>query len=386
MNLLYLVWRNSLRKKTRFVLTVLSVVVAFFLFTTLAGIDNALNNSITNADSLRLITNHKVSMTRALPINFQQKTQMIPGVEKVTYASWFGGFFQNEKNQLAVTAIEQHNYFSIFDEYQLPATQLKNWQATRTGIIIGEEIAKKYHWQLGDIVPLSSSIWMNRDGLFTWEFTVSGIYHGKNSTTDNKKIFFQHKYFDQARVYSQNTINWLSIKVKASADIDTVAGLIDDNFANSSSPTRTINEQVFMKEQAQQFVDMAMVIKVVSSAVFFTLLLIVCNTMMQITRERLSEIAMMKALGFSSLYLSAQVYVESVLILSIGALIGSLFAHLTLSSIHHVMAEFLPGIAIAPQHYLHLLALIVSAAVICTFFPAMSIYRLFISQNLGAKA
>jgi len=386
MNLLYLVWRNSLRKKTRFVLTVLSVVVAFFLFTTLAGIDNALNNGITNADSLRLITSHKISMTRALPINYQQKIQITPAIEKVTYASWFGGFYQNEKNQLAVTAVEKQNYFSIFDEYQLPIAQLKNWQATRTGIIIGEEVAKKFHWQLGDIVPLSSSIWMNRDGLFTWEFIVSGIYHGKNNTTDNKKIFFQHKYFDQARAYSQNTVSWFSIKVKASANIDSVAHLIDDNFANSSSPTRTISEQVFIKEQAQQFIDMAMVIKVVLSAVFFTLLLIVCNTMMQIIRERLSEIAMMKALGFSSLSLSAQVYAESFFTLSIGALIGSLLAHLTLSNVRLMMADLLPGIAIAPQHYIHLITLIILAAAICTIFPALSIYRLAISQNLGAKA
>jgi len=386
MNLLYLIWRNSLRKKTRFVLTLLSVVVAFFLFTTLAGIDNALNSSITNSDGLRLITSHKISMTRSLPINFQQKIQTISAVDKVTYASWFGGFYQNEKNQLAVTAVDKQNYFSIFDEYQLPESQLKNWQVTRTGIIIGEEVAKKFHWQLGDIVPLSSSIWMNLDGIFTWEFIVSGIYHGKNATTDNKKIFFQHKYFDQARAYSQNSISWLSIKVKTSADIDSVARLIDDNFANSSSPTRTISEQVFMKEQAQQFIDMAMVIKIVLSAVFFTLLLIVCNTMMQIIRERLSEIAMMKALGFSSFYLSAQVYLESLFTLSAGALLGSLFAHITLSSIKVVMAEFLPGIAIAPQHYLHLFALILLAAAICTVFPAMSIYRLTISQNLGAKA
>jgi putative ABC transport system permease protein len=386
MNLYALVWRNSFRKKARFTLTWLSVVVAFFLFTTLAGINHALTASINSDNSLRLMTSHKVSMTRSLPINFQQKIQSLDGIEQVTYASWFGGYFKNEQNQLAVTAVEHNSYFAIFDEYIISPQQLKNWQVTRTGIIIGQEVADKYHWKIGDTVPLSSSIWMNRDGLFTWQFIVSAIYQTKDRATDAKKIFFQHKYFDRARGYSQNSVSWLSSKIKTTANVEQVIQQLDEKFANSSSPTRTITEQVFIKEQAQQFVDMAMVIKVVLSAVFFTLLLIVCNTMIQVARERLSETAMMKALGFSSLALIKQIYLEALLLLGLGAFTGSLLASLLLSQVQAQMMEFLPGISITIEHYLQVLAFVGLAAVICSLFPALTINRLSISSNLGAKS
>jgi putative ABC transport system permease protein len=129
---------------------------------------------------------------------------------------------------------------------------------------------------------------------------------------------------------------------------------------------------------------MAMVIKIVLSAVFFTLLLIVCNTMIQVIRERLNEIAMMKALGFSSSNLIWQVYSESLLLLTIGAVIGSALATLTLVQVQTLMADFLPSIAINPQHYIEVLALVIASAAICTLFPAFTIKRLNISQTLGA--
>ncbi|PCI58295.1 MAG: hypothetical protein COB35_01110 [Gammaproteobacteria bacterium] len=386
MNMFTLIWQNSIRKKTRFTLTCLSVLVAFFLFTTLSGIDNALHSNTNSVDNYRLMTTHKVSMTRALPINFRDKIKAIAGVDNVSYSSWFGGFFQNETQQVTMTAVEANSYFELYDEYQLSPAQLKNWQNTRTGVVIGKEIAEKYHWQVGDNIPLSSSIWMNRDGLFTWQFTVSAIYQGKNSSTDNKRIFFQHKYFDRARAYSQNSINWLSTKIKASANSEQVIKLIDTKFANSPSPTRTITEQVFIKEQAQQFVDMAMVIKLVLSAVFFTLLLIVCNTMIQVIRERLNEIAMMKALGFSSSALISQIYFEALLLIGLGAFAGSMLATLTLQQVQTNMANFLVGINITTSHYLLVTGIVIIAAAICCLFPAISISRLNISQTIGAKS
>jgi len=385
MNMFTLIWQNSLRKKVRFTLTCLSALVAFFLFTTLSAINNALSSNANSIDNYRLITSHKVSMTRALPINFSDKIKNINGVDKVSYSSWFGGYFQNEKQQVTMTAVDSSNYFAIYDEYQLSPAQLKKWQNTQTGIIIGSEIAKKYHWNVGDSIPLSSSIWMNRDGLFTWQFTVSAIYQGKHESTDNKKIFFQHKYFDRARAYSQNSINWLTTKISPSADNEQVIQLIDQKFANSSSPTRTITEQVFIKEQAQQFIDMAMVIKLVLSAVFFTLLLIVCNTLIQVIRERLSELAMMKALGFSAPYLIIQIYAEALFLIGLGAVSGTILATLTLNSVQVNMANFLVGIYIAKSHYLISIIIVFIAAAMGSLFPAISIKNLNISQTLGAK-
>jgi len=381
-----LVWKNSFRKQVRFLLTCLSVTVAFFLLTTLAGINHALNASTSANSQYRLMTSHKISMTQSLPINYQQKISAIAGVEGVSYVSWFGGYFQNEKNQLAVTAVEHKSYFALFNEYIISEQAHLSWQNNRTGLIIGQAIADKYGWQVGDKIPLSSSIWMNKEGSFTWEFIVEAIYQTNDSATDDKRIFFQHKFFDRARAYASNTASWFSTKIHPQANSDEVSNAIDKLFANSSSSTRTTTEQVFIKEQAQQFVDMAMVIKLVLIAVFFTLLLIVCNTMIQTIRERLNETAMMKALGFSSVALIKQVYLESLFLLASGAVSGCIFANLTLHLVQQKMADFLPGIAISSSHYLTVAMLVVIAAALCSFFPAISIKRLAISNTLGAKA
>jgi len=386
MNLFELVLRNSFRKKTRFTLTCLSVVVAFFLLTTLAGIDHALNASVSNSNQYRLMTSHKISITRSLPINYQQKIKALTGVADASYVSWFGGYFQNEKNQLAVMAVDHHSYFDLFDEYQIPAEQLTSWKSTRTGLVISQSIADKYDWKIGDKIPLSSSIWMNKEGAFNWEFIVSAIYQTKDRTTDSNRIFFQHLYFDKARAYARNMASWFSTKITVDADAEQVSKAIDTLFANSDAATRTTTEQVFVKEQAQQFVDMAMVIKVVLIAVFFTLLLIVCNTMIQVNRERLNEVAMMKAIGFSSFSLVKQVFLESLLMLALGATLGSLLATLTLSQVQQQFVDFLPGIAIAASHYLTVLILVISAAGLCSFFPAITIKKLVISETLGAQS
>ncbi len=386
MNIFHLVWRNSFRKKTRFTLTCLSVTVAFFLFSMLAGINHALTANVSSNNQYRLITSHKISLTRSLPVNYQQKIAAIPGIEKVSYVSWFGGFYQNENNQLAVLAVDHHNYFDIFDEYKIPKAQLKQWKKTRTGLVVGQAMADKQGWKLGDKIPLSSSIWMNREGSFTWQFTLSAIYQSNNTGTDEKRIFFQHDYFDKGRAYARNMVGWLTPKIAAKADVDAVSMQIDDLFKNSNSATRTTTEQVFIKEQVQQFLDMAIVIKVVVVAVFFTLMLIVCNTMVQTNRERLNESAMMKALGFSSDFLITQVYLESLFILGLGAALGCILAQLSLASVSHLFADFLPGIAILTSHYVNVFLSVLAAAALCTLLPALSLRHLTISRTLGAKA
>ena len=380
---LTLIAKNSVRKKMRFMLTVFSVSVAFYLFTTIAGIEQALTASIENSNQFRLMTNHKISLTRSLPLNYQQKIAQIDGVNQVAYASWFGGFYQDETNQLAVNAVSANNYFSLYPEYQLSEQALSNWQKNRIGIVIGETLANKFNWQVGDRVPLKSSIWMNRSGSFTWDFEVAAIYRGKDHYTNTNQVFFHHQYFDKARAYARYSATWMSTQVAANANVDQVAASIDALFANATEATRTTTEQVFIKEQAQQFIDMANILTWVVMAVFFTLMLIVCNTMVLTIRERLNEIAMMKALGFSSAELIEQIFLESLLLLSLGALIGALLAMFTIGQIQTLMADFLPGIRVLTTHFYQLAGLVLLSAIICSAFPAVSIKRLTISSTLG---
>ena len=385
MSLFSLVWRNSCRQPWRLALTLLSVTVAFFLFTALAGIDHALNASVAGSNQLRLMTSHRVSLTRSLPLHYQQKIAALPGVAEVSHASWFGGFFRDETGQLAMTAVAADNYFSLFPEFELAPAQLAAWQGNRAGLVIGPAVADKYQWRVGDRVPLQSSIWMNREGSYTWEFEVMAIYRGREADTDPARVFLPHGYFDEARAYGRHGVGWYSIRLGEVGDAGRVAAAVDALFANASDATRTTTEQVFVKEQARQFVDMAMVIRVVVAAVFFSLMLIVCNTMVQSVRERLHELAMMKALGFSSLRLAGQLFFEALLLLGAGAAAGALVAGLSLALIQRGFAELLPGIAILPLHYGAAALLALAAALVSCLWPAWTVSRLAISTTLGGR-
>jgi putative ABC transport system permease protein len=385
MNLLQLVVKNSLRKKARFTLTCLSVVVAFFLFTALAGIDHALNSSVANSNQFRLMTRHKISMTHSLPINYLQKIQSVDGVELVSYTSWFGGFFQNESQQLSVFAVNSDNYLALFPEYLLSPTEHQAWQKNRVGLLVSARVAQQYHWQIGDRVPLSSSIWMNKQGNFSWDFVVSGIYQTKDLGINDSSLFFHHAYFDENRAYASYAVSWFSILIGPNADSDIVNASIDASFENSSAATRTSTEQVFLKQRTQQFVDMAALLKLILAAVFFTLLLIVCNTMAQAMRERQQELAIMQAMGFSVWYLLYQLLLESGLLIALGALLGSALATGSLHFLQYLLRDYLPGIALDPTHYLWLLLMVLVVSLLCCLFPAIAVKRASIASVLGAK-
>lgn len=386
MNTVNLVWRNSIRKKTRFSLTLLSIVIAFFLYATYSGINHALTASVSESNQFRLMTTHKISLTRSLPLNYQQKIQQIDGVDNVSYASWFGGFFKDEKNQITVIAVDSESYFELHPEYQLAPEALTHWKKTRTGMVIGKKLAEQYGWQVGDKVPMSTSIWMDREGSFTWYLTVSGIFSAENTAVNEKQAFFQHAFFDDARAYGRDAASWFIPVISPSANSDVITKRIDTLFENAMEATRTTTEQVFIKEQTQQFADMAMILELVITAVFFTLLLIVCNAMMQVVRERRSETAMMKALGFSPLFLVGLVFFESLLLLFIGALFGCLLAVLMLGQLQLLFADFLPGIAITHTLFIDVGIIALLGALLCSLVPSFTILSSEISTELGANS
>ncbi len=385
MNRFQLIWKNTIRKPVRFTLTSLSVLIAFFLFTVLSGISSGLTSSITASSPLRLMTTHKISITKSLPVKYMKQIGTLGQVEIVSYASWFGGFYQNEKNQLAQIAIDSENYFEIYPEYILQSDTLTSWKRNRIGLIIGPAIAEKYNWQVGDKVPISSSIWMNNDNSFSWEFEISGIYQTKNVNTDINQVFFHHKYFDEYRGYMRYATSWFSTKLKPGVDINEASLKIDKLFSNSASETRTTSEQVFMEERTQQLLDMSMLLKVVLIAVFFTLLLITSNTILLSIHERMNELAMMKALGFSSSELTTNTFLESIMIFSIGGITGAILATLSIVLIQYELAEFLPGIQVPYEHYLSVIICILIFGIICTLIPAYQIKQLAISKMLGTK-
>src|SRR5262245_7424820 len=198
MKFLYLVWSNLKRKKLRTSLTLLSILVAFVLFSVLNALKMALAGGVNLADANRLMVRHRVSFIQPLPHAYQARIARIPGVSAVSHMSWFGGIYQDPKNQFGTFPVEPEAYLAMNPEISLPQNELQVWLKTRTGAIIGRTLATRYGWKIGDRVPLTSPIWPSKTG-GAWEFDIVGIYDGAKKTADTSAFVFRYDYFDEAR-------------------------------------------------------------------------------------------------------------------------------------------------------------------------------------------
>jgi len=317
-----LVWRSLLRKKTRTIFTVLSILVAFLLFGYLGAIRQAFEGGVELTGADRLLTLHRVSLIQLLPVSYKQRIESVAGVEAVTHATWFGGIYQDPRNFFPQMVVEPEGYLDLFPEYRLPADQKKAWLADRTGAVAGRQIAKKYGWKIGDRIPIQATIWRKKDGTATWEFVLDGIYDGAEKGTDTTQFFFRYDYLEEARAFGQGMVGWFVVRIANPDRAAEVARKIDDTFANSPYETKTSTEKAFAQAFANQVGNIGAILRAVLLAVFFTILLVAGNAVAQSVRERTGELAVLKTLGFSNAKVLGLVMAESMLLSAIGGLLG----------------------------------------------------------------
>ncbi len=322
MKFLPLVWKNIWRRKIRTIFTLLSIFVAFLLFGLLMTIRTAFSLGVELAGVDRLVVIHKVSLIMPLPVSYQARLASTPGVEMATHASWFGGIYQDPQNFFAQMAVEPEPYMKIYKEFHLPPDQMKAWLADRQGAIVGRDLAKRFGWKVGDRVPIQATIWRPKSGAGdTWLFNISGIYDG-NPGTDLTNFFFRYDYLDENRRNGTGLVGWYIVKIADPGQSAALAQKFDDMFANSDAETKTTTEKGFIEGFAKQIGDIGAIMMAILAAVLFTILLIVGNTMAQSVRERTSELAVLKTLGFSNAAVVTLVLVESMFIAMLGGMFG----------------------------------------------------------------
>ncbi len=387
MKFLHLVWCNLKRKKLRTSLTLLSIVVAFILFGFLSAIQQALVGGVALAGADRLIVRQKVSIINLLPISYEARIDRIPGVDFATHQTWFGGIYQDPKNFFMQNPVEPENFLKMHPEMILPPEQLKAWLATRTGAIVGRRTANRFHWKIGDKVPIRSTIWALPDGNYTWTFDLVGIYDGKDKGTDTTPLFFRYDYFDEARQegnqnWGKGQVGWFTIRIKDPSQAAEVAKRVDAEFENSPAETKTEPEGAFVQGWASQIGNIVFIVAAIMGAVFFTILLVTGHTMAQAVRERTGELGVLKAIGFTNRQVVALVLAESCLLAVIGGTIGLGLAR----AITPVMAEQLAGLLplfFLPTRDLFIgLGFAVALGLVTGIFPALQAMRLRVADAL----
>ena len=322
MKYLHLLWRNLTRKKMRTALTVLSILVAFLLFGYLSAIRNAFSLGIEVAGADRLIVRHKVSIIQFLPISYERRMEQIDGVAEAVHQTWFGGIYQEPKNFFAQMPVEPEEFLEMYPEYLLEPAEREAFLNTRTGAIVGDTTAERFGWKVGDRIPIEATIWYKKDDSRSWEFDLVGIYEGAEKGTDTTQFFFRYDYFDEARRWGQGQVGWYTVRIDDPERSAEIAEAIDREFANSPAETKAEPEGAFLQGFAKQVGDIATIMIAIVTVVFFTILLVAGNTMAQSVRERIAELGVLKALGFTHRGVLGLVLAESCLIAVLGGALG----------------------------------------------------------------
>jgi len=381
MKYFYLIWKSIWRKKVRTILTILSIFVAFLLFGLLSALNQAFTGNPDLANSSRLVVVDKVSIINSMPGRYLAKIEATPGVAKVALSNWFGGYYQEQRNQFPQFPVDPERYLDVFPELLMPDEQKQKWFATRDSAVISIELANAYGFKVGDRVPIHSSIWTNKSGSQVWDFEIAGIFENEDPRQGAQFMLFQYDYFDEGRAFGTGNIGWFTVTIEDTADAIEVAAAIDAQFANSANETKTDTEAAFSASFVNQFGNIALIVGLILGAVFFTILLVSGNTMAQSVRERISELAVLKTLGFEDRSVMAIVLAESVLIMLVGGVLG-LAASWALVT-YGMQGYGLPGLYLSTSALLTGCLYIVVAGVISGVFPALRAMRLTITDALS---
>ena len=376
MKFLPFILANLFRKKIRTTLTIGSFAVALFLFGLLFVVRGAFSGGVDIAGADRLVVINRTSIIQPLPLSYQDRLLKVPGVKLVSYANWFGGVYQDEKNFFPQFAISTDTFRQMFPELAVSDEEWNAFVADREGAIAGEKTAKKYGWKVGDRIPIRGTF---IPGI--WEFNLRGIYKGTRQADDTTQFWFHWKYLDERKPFQKGIVGWYTLRIDDPGKAAGIIKTIDSQFANSPWETKTDTEKSFAAGWVKQFGNIQFLILTIGGVVFFTLLLVTGNTMAIAVRERVGELAVLKAIGYSDTFVLLLVLIESLLVAVTGGVLGMALAKL------FTMAGdptggllpifFLPGNAIVSGLVVALLVGIVAG-----MLPALTAMRLRVVDAL----
>jgi putative ABC transport system permease protein len=377
---------NLFGKKTRTWLTLLSVVMAFVLFGLLQSLNLVFSAGADFVGATRLVTQSRVSFTQSLPLRMVPEMDATPGVARVMYQQWFGAVFR-EDPQIFAFAVEPQRLHDVYPEWVMPEEQWQAFARTRTGMIAGRELANKYGWKVGDKIPLQSNIFPQKNNSKDWTFDLVGIYDGKDAEWQRNTaggMYINHEYFKEAALFGGNMAGIFVLRLENPDMAQAVATAVDKRYENSADETKTQTEKDFQVGFVKQLGDIGLIVRWILFAVFFTLLLVVGNTMAQSVRERIPQFAVLKTLGFSDNTVLGFVLVETTVLCALGGLVGLAFATALGVVVARAVGPMLP-LAVDYRIWVWGLGAIVLLSLVVGLLPALRARRLKIVDALAGR-
>lgn len=381
MLILKVLFRNAFRNKLRTGLTLLGITVAILAFGLLRTLISAWYAGVEASSATRLVTRNSVSIIFPLPHFYKDKIQQVTGVKAVSYGTWFGGVYGEEKNFFANFAVEPRSFLELYPEFILPSNERETFLKDQKGCVIGKKLASKFGWKIGDIVTLKGTIFLGN-----WDFVVRGIYRGRDKDTDESQFFFHWDYLNEIskKVLTlwANQVGYYMIGVARPELSGDVAVAIDQLFKNSLAETLTETEKAFQQGFVAMSGAIVAAIQIVSFVVIFIIMAVVANTMAMTTRERIGEYAILKTLGFGGRHITALIFGESLVITIMGCLLGSVLTFPATKVISHELGTYFPVFNIGRETlYLNFVAALIIAFV-AAIIPTQRAIHIRIADGL----
>lgn len=377
--------RNALRHRLRTSLTALGIFVAILAFGLLSTVIEAWFSGVNTASSSRIITRSSVSLVFPLPATYREKLRQVEGVTGVAGVNWFGGVYQETKNFFPQFAVDPEDYFPLYPEYLIPEPDYKEFLRDRKGAIVGRKLANTYGWKVGDVVPLKGMIYPGN-----WEFVVRAIYEGRDSKVDTSQFFFHWDYLNErVKILMPRRANYYGLYVLGIADPDRaaeIARVIDAQFRNSLAETLTETERAFQLSFVSMVETLVVAIRVVSYLVIFIIMAVMANTMAMSARERLSEYATLKALGFKPLSVGGLIVGESMAIALIGGALGVLATFPVAELFRRLVGSLFPVFEVSQATVLLQFVCAAVVGMVAAVIPSVRAARVQIAAGLRAVA
>jgi putative ABC transport system permease protein len=376
-----LVARNVFRARLRSTLTIVGLVIAVLAFGLLQTVVRAWYAGSDAASATRLIARNAISLTFSMPVYYREKIRAIPGVTGVSVSNWFGGIYKDPKNFFAQFAVDAPTYFPMYPEFIFDPDEYAAFLRDRRGAVVGRQLADLYGFKVGDTIPLKSSIYPG-----SWEFTVRAIYDARDETTITRQMYFHFDYLNEQikklfpRRADQAGVFIVSIAdSSASADI---ARAIDAEFKNSLAETLTETEKAFTLAFVAMIETIVVAIEGVSYIVILIIMAVAANTMAMTARERLSEYATLKALGFPPRTVALLILAEAMLLAAVGGAIGMLLTPPVVHLFHAATISVFAKMPLVPQTFYLQAACALVVGVVAGVVPAVRASRIRIVDGL----
>jgi putative ABC transport system permease protein len=321
MLILKILFRNAFRNKLRTGLTILGITIAILAFGLLRTVISAWYSGVEASSATRLVTRNSVSLIFPLPLSYRDRIRQISNVKTVSYGTWFGGVYIEEKNFFPNFAVDPKTFFELYPEFILSPNEKEAFINDRKGCVVGRKLAARFGWKMGDIITLKGAIFFGN-----WDFVIRGIYRGREKDTDETQFMFHWDYLNEKLKKTPHPwadqVGYYMVGVARPETATEVAIAIDQMFKNSLAETLTETEKAFQQGFIAMSGAIVMAVQIVSFVVIVIIMAVGANTMAMTTRERIGEYAILKTLGFRGTHIAGLVFGESLVITLLGCVLG----------------------------------------------------------------